>query len=68
MNTNGQATERSVPRWVGEAAADAQPSASERQVLGEVLAAMRRIRHGTIQLVVQDAKVVQIDTTEKKRL
>ena len=68
MNSNGQTSERSVPRWVGEAAAEAQPSAVERQVLGEVLAAMRRIRHGTIHLVLQDAKVVQIDTTEKKRL
>ena len=40
----------------------------ERRVLVEVLAAMRTIRHGYIQLTVQDARVIQIDRTEKHRL
>lgn len=67
MNTNGTASERSLPRWAAETA-DAQPSGHERAVLTEVLAAMRRVRHGSVQLSIQDGKVVQIDTTEKRRL
>ena len=43
-------------------------SCEERKVLAEVLAAMRTIRHGHIQLTVQDARVIQIDKTEKHRL
>ncbi|MEP6870976.1 MAG: YezD family protein [Anaerolineaceae bacterium] len=40
----------------------------ERAVIVEVLASLRRRRHGTIQLAVQDGDIVRIDTTEKKRL
>jgi hypothetical protein len=43
-------------------------SHEEERVLAEVLAAMRAVRHGYIQLTVQDARVIQIDTTEKHRL
>ena len=43
-------------------------SHEEERVLAEVLAAMRAVRHGHIQLTVQDARVVQIDRTEKHRL
>ena len=45
-----------------------QATAQEQAVLAEVLRALRTLRHGTVQLVVQDARVVQIETTEKKRL
>jgi hypothetical protein len=41
---------------------------AERAVLQEVLQAMRRVRFGSIEVIVQDGKVVQIDTTEKRRL
>lgn len=37
-------------------------------MLDEVLAALRSLQFGSIQLVVQDAKVVQIDTLAKRRL
>jgi len=40
----------------------------EREVLEEILRAIRRVRHGYVQIIVQDARVVQIDTLEKKRL
>ena len=43
-------------------------SREEEGVLAEVLAAMRAIRHGEIRLTVQDARVIQIDRTEKHRL
>jgi hypothetical protein len=39
----------------------------EREALREVLKALRRLRHGQVQIIVQDARVVQIETTEKKR-
>lgn len=60
----------SLPRWAGEVAdgAERQLSSAERAVVVEVLAGMRRLRHGVIQLSIQDGKVVQIETTEKKRL
>lgn len=68
MNTvNG---DQSLPRWTSEVAtsADRALTAAERVVVVEVLASLRRLKHGTIQLAVQDGKVVQIETTEKKRL
>ncbi|MCX6024266.1 MAG: YezD family protein [Chloroflexi bacterium] len=43
-------------------------SREETAVLAEVLAALRSIRFGTVQMTVQDGKVVQIDKTEKMRL
>ncbi len=43
-------------------------TAHERTVLATVLDAMRAVRYGSVQIVLQDARVVQIDTLEKKRL
>jgi hypothetical protein len=43
------------------------PDESELAVLHEVLDALRRLRFGSIQVIVQDSRVVQIDTVEKKR-
>ena len=40
----------------------------ERAVLARVGAVLRRIRFGTVSLVVQDGRVVQIETAEKFRL
>ena len=44
-----------------------RPTKEEEIVLREVLKALHHIRHGYIQLVVQDSKVVQIDKMEKVR-
>lgn len=44
------------------------PTAHEETVLAEVLTAMRAVRFGSVQLTLQDGRVVQIDTLEKKRL
>jgi hypothetical protein len=61
-----------IPRWMNESAADGTlsvpPTAQERAVLDEVLRAMRRVRHGSLTLAIQDARVVQLEITEKKRL
>lgn len=40
---------------------------SDKKLLLEILKALRSIRHGYVQIVVQDSKVVQIDKTEKIR-
>ena len=34
----------------------------------EIEAAIRSIRHGVVQVIIQDGIVVQIDKTEKQRL
>ena len=56
-----------APRWTVEQTPSAT-SAQERAVLREVLGAIRRVRHGSVVLSIQDCRVVQIDTTEKRRL
>mgnify|MGYP002637478242 CR=1 FL=1 len=48
-------------------AASAAPTAQEQAVLAEVLRAIRSVRYGYVQITLQDARVVQIDTLEKKR-
>jgi len=40
---------------------------SERKLLLQILKALRSIRYGYVQIIVQDSKVVQIDKTEKIR-
>jgi len=40
----------------------------EQHVLREVLRAMRSVRFGYVQITMQDAKAVQIETLEKRRL
>lgn len=34
----------------------------------EIQEAVEKIQFGTVQLIIQDGRIVQIDTTEKKRL
>ncbi len=40
----------------------------EQRVLAEVLRGLRAVRHGSVQVVIQDGRAVQIETVEKKRL
>ncbi len=40
----------------------------EKKLLSQILKALRSIRYGYVQIVVQDSKIVQIDKTEKIRL
>ncbi len=37
-------------------------------IVQEIVRAISRVRHGQVQIIIQDARVVQIDTTEKLRL
>jgi hypothetical protein len=43
-------------------------SAEEREVLSKVADIVQRIHYGTVVLVIQDGKVVQIEMAEKFRL
>jgi hypothetical protein len=43
-------------------------STEERRLLGQVVRVLRRIEFGTVLLIVQDGKVVQIEMAEKFRL
>jgi hypothetical protein len=43
-------------------------SDEERAILLRVVEVLRKISYGTVLLVVQDGKVVQIETAEKFRL
>jgi hypothetical protein len=47
----------------------AQPAASADHIdaLSEVQRALAELRHGTVTLVVQDGRVVQVETTSKVR-
>jgi hypothetical protein len=50
------------------AQSEVKPDAREQAILEQVLHAIRRVRHGYVQVIVQDGKAVQIDTMEKHRL
>lgn len=43
-------------------------SPEEERVVRALVAALRRIRFGSVQVLVQDSRVVQIDTLEKQRI
>jgi hypothetical protein len=45
-----------------------EPQPEEAQILRLILRAIREIRYGSVQIVIQDSKVVQIDKVEKLRL
>jgi hypothetical protein len=47
---------------------EAKMDAREKAALSAVLQAIRKVRHGSVQVIVQDGKVIQIDTTEKNRI
>jgi len=40
----------------------------EEEVLATLIAILRRLQHGSVQVIVQDNRVVQIDTVEKLRI
>ena len=62
----GTADEES--RSADEMLAALELSEEERVVLAKVARIVRRINYGTVVLVIQDGKVVQIEMAEKFRL
>lgn len=45
---------------------DALPE--ENEIVRQILKAIRSVRFGQVQIIIQDSRVVQIDKTEKVRL
>lgn len=45
-----------------------EPQPEEARLLRLILRAIREIRYGSVQIVIQDSKVVQIEKVEKIRL
>ncbi len=43
-------------------------SGADPEILRQILKAVRSVRFGQVQIIIQDSRVVQIDTTEKIRL
>ena len=69
MSTTRPADEPDVP--ADESASPSNPAAldaDELEVIRRVRDSLRSIRFGTVLIVVQDGKVVQIETAEKIRL
>ena len=64
---NGSGAGGGDERVTGQSVRLQDLSVEEETVVKTLLAALRRIRHGSVQLVVQDGRVVKIDTVEKTR-
>ncbi len=45
-----------------------QDGLPEEEIVRQVVKAIRSVRFGQVQIIIQDSRVVQIDTTEKIRL
>ena len=62
-------TDEETPLTDGDDTIDGEElTDEERRVLANVAGILRRIKFGTVVLVVQDGKVVQIEMAEKFRL
>jgi hypothetical protein len=44
------------------------PLAENGEIVRQIVQAIQGIRHGQVQIIIQDSRVVQIDKTEKLRL
>ncbi len=53
---------------LGEHGPEPAGGGEDHEVLRRILEAIRSIRYGQVQIIIQDSRVVQIDTTEKVRL
>jgi hypothetical protein len=67
-STPPRGADRTRVSEVDASADEATPSADELEVLLRVGEMLRKLRFGTVLLVVQDGKVVQIEMAEKIRL
>lgn len=45
-----------------------RPDAATPELLAQIARAIRGIRYGAVHIIIQDARVVQIETSEKIRL
>ncbi|HEU5369799.1 MAG TPA: YezD family protein [Ktedonobacterales bacterium] len=40
----------------------------EEEIVATLITILRRLQHGSVQMIVQDNRVIQIDTVEKLRI
>ena len=45
-----------------------KPATGGGDLVRQILTAIQGVRYGQVQIIIQDSRVVQIDTTEKLRL
>lgn len=67
MSTTRSHLERAALRLGGGADAPSE-RAELRRIEQEILSALRDIRYGSVEIVIQDSRVVQIERREKVRL
>jgi len=60
--------DHTTTRRIRDGESSPEPQKDEAVVLREVLQAMRSLDFGSVQLTVQDSRVVQIEVTRKRRL
>jgi hypothetical protein len=53
-----------IPKPTGERPLDPGP---DGEILRQIVEAIRSVRFGQVQIIIQDCRVVQIDKTEKVR-
>lgn len=53
---------------IGEKDLTAPGRPEDPEVLRRIAEAIQSVRYGQVQIIIQDSRVVQIDTTEKVRL
>jgi hypothetical protein len=68
VNGSRPAPERAALRLGLDAPPAADERAELRRIEKEILAALRDIRFGSVEIVIQDSRVVQIERREKVRL
>lgn len=56
------------PGKVGGGGSAAPGRPEDPEVLRRIAEAIQSVRYGQVQIIIQDSRVVQIDTTEKVRL
>lgn len=44
------------------------PASMTPQVMAQLIECIAQVRHGSVEIKIQDAKIVQIDTIEKRRM
>jgi hypothetical protein len=60
---------RPAPAGLGSGSLeDLRLTDEERDVLARVIGVLRRVRYGTVALVIHDGRVMQVETEEKFRI
>ncbi len=57
-----------MPKETPHEASSPPPGSEEEALMQAIRAAIRSVKHGYVQIIIQDSRVVQIDKTEKIRL